>query len=74
MAVFNGSHYIAASIQSILNQAFSDFELLMVNDGSTDDTISIVKSFDDSRIRLLNQGLTYTRNRDLRKPGGNISL
>lgn len=74
MATYNSSRYIAASVQSILNQSFSDFELLIVNDGSTDDTITIVKSFDDPRIRILNndvnRGLTYTRNRGLKEAKG----
>lgn len=67
MAAYNASAFIAESISSILNQTFNDFELLIVNDGSTDDTSSIVEKFNDNRIRLIhndgNKGLPMTRNR-----------
>lgn len=66
MAAFNSADYISDSIQSILDQTFHDFELLIVNDGSTDRTIEVVETFRDDRIRLIhndkNRGLTYTRN------------
>lgn len=67
MAAYNAAPFIAESISSILNQTFNDFELLIVNDGSTDDTSSIVEKFNDNRIRLIhndgNKGLPITRNR-----------
>lgn len=66
MAVFNGSKFIEAAIKSVLNQSFADFELLIIDDGSEDDSVRIVKSFSDPRIRLLcnphNVGLFKTRN------------
>lgn len=66
MAAYNAANYIKESIQSILDQTYEDFELVIVNDGSTDDTVAVVNSFKDPRIRLLhnpeNKGLTYTRN------------
>lgn len=66
MAAYNAAEYIKESIQSVLDQTYEDFELLIVNDGSTDDTVSVINSFQDPRIRLLhnpeNKGLTYTRN------------
>lgn len=66
MAAYNSESYISDSIKSILEQSFSDFELLIVNDGSTDQTVDVIKKFDDARIRLVhndkNRGLTYTRN------------
>lgn len=66
MAAYNAAQYISESIQSILDQTFTDFELLIVNDGSTDDTVAVVSTFKDERIRLLhndrNRGLAYTRN------------
>jgi len=52
MPAFNAGKYIAEAIQSILNQSHSNFELLIVDDGSQDNTLSIIKSFNDSRIRL----------------------
>lgn len=66
MAAYNVAEYISDSIESVLNQSFEDFELLIVNDGSTDNTVEIINQFTDPRIRLVhndkNRGLTYTRN------------
>jgi glycosyltransferase involved in cell wall biosynthesis len=66
MAAYNSENYISDSIKSILDQSFSDFELLIINDGSTDLTVDIIEKFNDPRIRLVhndkNRGLTYTRN------------
>jgi glycosyltransferase involved in cell wall biosynthesis len=74
MAAYNAAEFIAESISSILNQTFNDFELLIVNDGSTDNTSSIVEMFNDSRIRLINndgnKGLPDTRNRLLKLARG----
>ena len=55
LPVFNGDEYIKKSIESVLNQSFNDFELIIVNDGSTDSTLNIIESFTDSRIKLINQ-------------------
>jgi glycosyltransferase involved in cell wall biosynthesis len=67
MPVYNGERFIKAAIESILNQSFTDFELVIVNDGSTDNTVAIVESFSDSRIKLLHNemktGLAHVRNR-----------
>lgn len=53
MPAYNAGHYIGESIRSILNQSFSDFELIICDDCSTDDTAAIVREFSDKRIRLL---------------------
>lgn len=53
MTVYNGERYIATTIESILNQTYSDFEYLIVNNGSTDKTVDIIGSYNDSRIKLL---------------------
>lgn len=53
MPVHNGEMYVAEAITSILNQTFHDFEFLIINDGSTDDTVKIIESFKDDRIRLI---------------------
>jgi glycosyltransferase involved in cell wall biosynthesis len=50
MPAYNAENYIAEAIQSILNQTFKNFEFIIINDGSTDKTESIIKKFDDSRI------------------------
>ena len=67
MPAYNAATYIAQAIDSILQQTFRDFELIIVNDGSTDRTEDIVLSYQDNRIRYFkndgNKGLTYTRNR-----------
>lgn len=53
MAVYNGEKYLSAAINSILNQTYSNFELLIINDGSTDGTNKIIASFEDRRIRCI---------------------
>lgn len=55
MPAYNAEKYIGEAIGSVLNQVFTDFELLIVNDGSTDTTKQIIESFTDPRIRLINQ-------------------
>ncbi len=53
MPAYNAEKYIKKSMESILNQSFKDFELIVVNDGSTDSTEEIVKSFADERVRYI---------------------
>jgi hypothetical protein len=69
MAVYNGEPFVAEGIGSLLAQTFDDFELIVVNDGSTDRTAEIVAGFDDPRIRLVanerNLGLAPSLNRGL---------
>lgn len=55
MAVYNGEQYLKEAIDSILLQTLIDFELLIVNDGSTDKTKDILKEYDDPRIRIFSQ-------------------
>lgn len=52
---YNAAKYIARAIDSVLAQSFANFELLVINDGSTDDTQLVIESFNDPRIRLINQ-------------------
>lgn len=54
MPVYNGEKYIKDSIKSILNQTFKDFELIIINDGSTDKTLKIIEQFKEKRIFLYN--------------------
>ena len=62
MSVFNGSRYVGRSVESILGQCCRDFEFIIVDDGSDDDTAEILGRYHDPRIRLMvhdeNQGLT----------------
>ena len=51
MSVYNNEKHIQESIESVLNQSFGDFELIIVNDGSTDATKEIIDSYRDNRIR-----------------------
>ena len=55
LCVFNEEKFLQNAIESILNQSLSDFELIIVNDGSTDATLDIINSYDDERINLINQ-------------------
>lgn len=66
MPMYNTEAYLGLAIASILNQSYQDFELLILNDGSTDKSLEIALSYQDKRIRVLenegNLGLIYTRN------------
>ena len=65
--VYNREKYIGEAMNSVLAQTFTDFELLVIDDGSTDRSRAIVQSYSDSRIRLYcndtNEGIPKTRNR-----------
>ncbi|HQV78646.1 MAG TPA: glycosyltransferase [Chitinophagales bacterium] len=56
MTAYNAEKYIAKAIDSILIQSFSDFQFIILDDGSTDNTLSIIKSYSDSRIKILQPG------------------
>lgn len=66
MTVYNGEKYIFESINSIINQTLQDFELIIVDDGSTDQTVNIIESIQDNRISLFtlneNKGVGYANN------------
>jgi len=53
MPVYNGSEFLGEAIESILNQTFNKFEFLIIDDGSTDQSIEQIKSYNDERIRLI---------------------
>ena len=71
MCIYNGERYLKEAIFSILNQTFTDFELILINDCSTDRTGEILDSFSDSRIKIIknnkNIGLTKSLNKGLLK-------
>ena len=56
ITTYNGSNYIGETIESVLAQDFRDWELIVVDDGSTDSTREIVRSFKDERINLIEAG------------------
>ncbi|MDB5114750.1 MAG: glycosyltransferase [Mucilaginibacter sp.] len=55
MPAYNAEKYIGEAIESVLLQTYGDFELIIVNDGSTDGTVKIINSFNDERISVINQ-------------------
>ncbi len=66
LPVYNGLPYLGAAVNSILSQSFQDFEFIVINDGSTDDSESVIKNISDPRIQFLqqeNQGLPATLNK-----------
>ena len=69
MAVYNGEKYLRPAIDSILSQTFQNFEFLIINDGSIDETVAIIESYCDSRIRLVhnthNLGLVKSLNKGI---------
>ncbi|MFD2145289.1 glycosyltransferase family 2 protein [Mucilaginibacter antarcticus] len=74
MPVYNGGECLKQAIESILSQSFTDYELLIINDASIDDSEKVIKSFIDPRIRYLkndgNKGLVETLNLGLREATG----
>lgn len=71
--LYNKEDFIESTIKSVLNQNFTDFEVIIINDGSTDNSENIVTSFNDDRIRILNQenrGLCASRNIGIRTAKG----
>lgn len=73
MPAYNVEKYIREAIDSVLNQSFSDFELLIVDDGSRDTTADIINAYSDKRIRLiqqLNGGVSAALNTGLKQAKG----
>ena len=74
MPCLDSSSYISESIQSILNQSYRNFELLIIDNGSQDGTLDIIKSFRDERIELLlcdQKGVSFARNMGIKNSKGN---
>jgi len=70
ISVYNKEQHIAQTIESVLNQTFKDFEIIIVNDGSTDKSEAIINRFKDHRIKLLsirNQGASNARNTGIKE-------
>jgi glycosyltransferase involved in cell wall biosynthesis len=72
---FNAESYIAVSIKSVLDQTFTDFELVIINDGSKDATESVIKAFSDNRMRYFskkNEGQCKALNFGLQQSKGDF--
>ena len=69
MPVYNGEQFLDKSINSVLDQTFNNFEYIIINDGSTDDSLKIIESYEDSRIKIINfsknMGITAALNNGL---------
>lgn len=69
LPVYNAERFLREAIDSILTQTFRDFELILLNDGSTDGSEAIIQSYQDKRIVYLknekNEGLVYTLNKGI---------
>jgi glycosyltransferase involved in cell wall biosynthesis len=76
MTVYNGERFLREAIESILNQTNSDLELIVIDDGSVDETGNIVNSFKDRRIKLIrnetNQGQSFSRNLAIKESSGSF--
>ncbi|WP_292490751.1 glycosyltransferase family A protein [Methanoculleus sp. 10] len=73
--LYNKGPYIARALNSVLAQTFQDFEVIVVDDGSTDDGAEVVSGFRDPRIRLIqqeNQGVSAARNRGIEAAGAEL--
>ena len=59
MSVYNGGGYLHDAIKSVLNQTYTNFEFIIINDGSTDQSLRIIESYSkhDKRIKIINQFL-----------------
>src|SRR5690606_21977683 len=70
ISVFNKEKYIAETLKSVLNQTFTDFEIIILNDGSMDNSQAEILKFDDPRIKYFsqrNQGAAAARNEAIQK-------
>lgn len=74
LSVYNGEKYICAAVESMLQQTYSDFEFVIVDDGSRDSTAELLRRYSDQRIRIVtnekNLGLTKSLNIGLRESCG----
>ena len=75
MAAFNAQKTIGKAIESVIQQSYQNWELIVINDCSSDDTPEIVERYSDSRIKLINNehnyGVSRSRKRGLAAAKGN---
>ena len=73
LPVYNAQEYIAQAIESILSQSYEQFELILIDDGSTDSSLKIMQSYVDARIEIIsreNRGLVESLNEGIQKARG----
>lgn len=73
LPVYNGEKHLKEAIESVLAQDFKDFEFIIINDGSTDKSLDIIKIFNDQRIKIIsrdNKGLIYSLNEGIKTSSG----
>ncbi|BAF69788.1 glycosyltransferase family 2 protein [Nitratiruptor sp. SB155-2] len=70
--VYNRANFIARAIESVLHQTFRDFELIVVDDGSTDETPKVLERYPIQVIRQENKGVSAARNRGIKAAKGKI--
>ncbi|WP_397363423.1 glycosyltransferase [Olleya sp. R77988] len=71
--LFNKEKYILKTLESVLNQSCQDFEIIIIDDGSTDNSVSIIKAINDDRIQITtqnNQGVSVARNNAISQSKG----
>ena len=73
--LYNKGKYISRALESVFNQTYTDYEVIVVDDGSTDDGCEVVRRFSDKRLRLIqqtNKGPGAARNTGLRESCGKL--
>lgn len=79
MPVYNAEEYLKRSIESIINQTYDNLEIILINDGSTDNSLNICKEYEkkDERIKIIdqeNKGVSATRNRGINESTGDYIM
>ncbi len=72
---YNRAHLVKRAIYSVLNQTFKNFELIVVDDGSQDNTKEVLESIDDLRVKIIfqeNRGVSAARNKGIYESSGDI--
>ena len=75
LPVYNAAESVAQALDSVLTQSFSDFEVIVIDDGSTDGSIEVLRQYQDPRVRLSsreNRGLAASLNEALRSTRGEL--
>ena len=73
--LYNKEKQVKQTLRKVLEQTFSDYEIIIVNDGSTDSSAEIAREFEDHRIKVIDQenaGVSAARNRGIKEAKGNF--